>query len=308
MITKIAVLWDSEVNWEGDEPFVDETFNSSYEYFSESAEKEGGEVYIAKYSWWSSGLEKAFVYRNGGWRKVEDVEIDVVFDKYRFDEETVKLKKQLEKEIPVLNPFDLEKLCKDKLLTYESFPDYVAETYEADESSVEGILEKGKAVLKPRYDFGGKGVEVIDSLKDYDFEEGVLVQKFVDSTHGIPSLGVKGVHDLRVIVMDGEPLVSYIRQPESGLISNVHRGGSMENVKLEKVPEKVFDMVEEVDEHLERYSDRLYSIDFIFDENETPWILELNSKPGLGFYSDDRIASWKKPLIDRAAKKLVQMG
>jgi glutathione synthase/RimK-type ligase-like ATP-grasp enzyme len=134
------------------------------------------------------------------------------------------------------------------------------------------------------------------------------VQKFVDSTRGIPSLDVEGVHDLRIVVLDGEPLVSYVRQPKSGLISNVSRGGSMENVELTDLPGEVLDIVEEVDEELEDYSDRLYSVDFIFDEDENPWILELNSKPGLGFYDDKRIASWKKPLMDRVAKKLVQMG
>lgn len=305
----IAVLWDSEVEWSRERPFEKDDFNDSYHYFSESARKVGGEVFIAKYSWWSSeGLEKGFIFRGGEWRKVKNIEIDVVFDKYRFDEETVKLKRRLDDQLPVLNPFELEKLCKDKLLTYERFPEHVAKTYEADESAVEAVLEQGKAVLKPRYDFGGKGVSIIEEMEEYEKSEGLLVQEFIDSAEGIPPLGIEGVHDLRVVVIDGEPVVSYVREPESGLVSNVQLGGSMKNVELDDVPEEALDIVSEVDEKLQEFDHRLYSVDFIFDEVGKPWILELNSKPGLGYYGDEEIAAWKKPLIDRVVNKLVDMG
>lgn len=308
MSAKVAVMWDSEVDWEGEKPFKKGHINTTYEYFSESAAEDGGDIYIAKFSWWNgTGLDKAFTYRNGEWRKVEDIDIDVVFDKYKFDDETIEMKKQIDAEMPVLNSFELEEICKDKLLTYEKFPDHVAATYEASEDTVEQILESGKAVLKPRYDFGGRGVKIIDSIDDYEPEEDLLVQKFVDSTQGAPSLGVEGVHDLRIIVLNGEPEVAFVRTPESGFISNVSRGGTLEKAEMKDIPEQVFEVVEEVDSEMEVYGDRMYSIDFIFDEDERPWILELNSKPGLSFYEDEDIASWKKPLIEKFTAVLTGM-
>lgn len=305
---KIAVLWDSEVEWDRDKPF-EGVMNATYSYFSEVAEKKGAEVFIAKYSWWKDqGLEKAFVYREGRWEKASDIEIDAVFDKYRYDWETVDLKKQLDQELPVLNRFELEKICKDKLLTYQKFPEYVAETSEVETEIVDRYLESGKAVLKPRYDFGGKGVKVIESADELEMSGDLLVQRFIDSSQGIEELGIEGVHDLRVILIDGEPVTAYVRTPESGFISNVSQGGKMTHIELEDLPEEVFEVVDDVDREMEKYGDRMYSIDFIFDPEQRPWILELNSKPGINFYEDENIASWKKPLIDRVVDKLIEMA
>jgi len=68
--------------------------------------------------------------------------------------------------------------------------------------------------------------------------EGKIVQQFVDSGSGIEKLNIEGVHDLRVVVVDGKPVLSYIRQPESGYIANVAQGGTMEFVKLKMCPKK----------------------------------------------------------------------
>ncbi|MBW2994893.1 hypothetical protein KY312_00935, partial [Candidatus Woesearchaeota archaeon] len=35
---------------------------------------------------------------------------------------------------------------------------------------------------------------------------------------------------------------------------------------------------------LKRFKPRIYTVDFIFDKNNKPWLMELNSKPGMFGY------------------------
>lgn len=309
MTCKIGVLWDEEIDWSRPEPYEDGAMNRTYGVFSDLVSEKGGELYVSKYTWHSNGeLEKAYVF-DGEWRRTEAVEIDVVFDKFKFDNETRSIKKQLQVERPVLNRYELEETCKDKLVSYESFPSKVPETCEADKAAVKEMLEEyGRVILKPRFDFGGRGIKVIDSVEGFEPASKQLVQRFIDSSAGIPELGVEGPHDLRVLVLNGEPLAAYIREPDGdGLISNVSLGGSMEFIELEEVPDAAMQIVEEVKKEFDQYNPSYYSVDMIFDENSRPWILEFNSKPGLNFYDDPEIERHKRPVMEKIAETLVDM-
>ncbi len=308
---KISVLWDDEVNGEEGRPFREDIdhMNSSYAIFSEIAEERGGKVFIANFNWIEdTGLRKGFTYRDGGWREVEDVELDVVFDKFKFDDETVPLKKKLNRALPVLNRFDLEEICKDKLLTYQEFPGIIPETKKADRKTVKDMLEKyDRVIVKPRYDFGGKGIEVIEDISEFEPEEDLLVQRFIE-TEGIEELGIEGVHDLRVYVLNGENTLAYIRTPDEGLLSNVHLGGEITFVDLEEVPETALDTVQGVKEKFSKYEPCLYSVDMMIDSDGKPWVLEFNSKPGLAFYEDEEIKKRKLPTVEGLVETLVSMG
>ena len=307
--SRIAVLWDSEVDWQGDKPFNKDYINNSYSVFSNIASRKNSEVVVGKFSWYhNEKLAKAYSFRDGEWVKVENVKIDGIFDKFKFDDETVEIKKEMHSSLPVLNNFELEEICKDKLKTYEKFPEHVPETRIADEENVEQFLdEDGRVVLKPRYDFGGKGVKVIDNIEDYEPEEDLLVQRFVDSSTGITDLGIAGVHDLRVIMVDDKPAATFVRTPDEGFISNVARGGSMHHFEVEEIPEQTLNIAEEVDKKFQDLGKRVYAIDFIFDSEGKPWILEMNSKPGLVFYGDEDIRSWKEPLMEEVVENLVKL-
>lgn len=308
MPRNIGVLWDSEVDWEGETPFKKDYMDDTYQKFSSLASEQEGKVFIAKFSWYSeNGLDKAY-YFDSGWKKVEGVEVDVVFDKFKFDEKTRELKKEINSELPVLNDFELERICKDKLLTYDFFPELVPETVEADEETVEEfIFEDGKAVVKPIYDFGGNGVEVLEKPL-FEEKDDLIVQRFVDSSLGIETLNIEGFHDLRVIVVNGEKQLALVRTPEEGFISNVSRGGSMEFVSVEDLPEKAVEAVDAVVERFQRFEPAVYSVDLIFDKGQKPWILELNSKPGLVFYDDLEIERNKTPLMEKIVEILVSMS
>jgi len=302
MDSTVAVLWDSEVDWDGDNLFKKDYMDSSYVVFSEIAEEKGGQILVGNFSWYSDGeMKKAYQFSDGSWQKVENVSVDGIFDKFKFDDETVPIKKKMHEDLPVLNNYELEKICKDKLLTYEKIR-------EATRENVSEMLERfEKVVLKPRYDFGGEGVRIIDSIEELELDDDLLVQRLVDSSDGIPELEVDGVHDLRVIIVNGEKSTSFVRTPDEGLISNVSRGGTMHNVELENIPESVQPVIDEVEDVFGDLGNRVYAIDFIFDEEDRPWILEMNSKPGLVFYDDPEVREWKEPFMERVVETLLEM-
>ncbi|MFB6292419.1 MAG: RimK family alpha-L-glutamate ligase [Candidatus Nanohaloarchaea archaeon] len=307
----IAVMWDSEVNWDRSVPFREDIdhMNRTYRVFSELVLERRSKAYIANFSWYDSGrLEKAYHFDGDEWRKVEDVPVDVVFDKYKFDDETVPLKKEIQEEKPVLNDFRLEEICKDKLLSYQEFPELLPETREATEENVEEMLEEyGRVIVKPRFDYGGTGIEVLEDASGFETGENKLVQRFVDSSQGINELGIEGVHDLRVYVLNGENMLAYVRTPEEGLLSNVHLGGSITFVELEDVPEAALETVERVKDSFGKYAPSLYSVDMLFDSSGEVWILEFNSKPGLAFYDDEEIRQRKEPTMSGLVDSLVDM-
>ncbi|MFB6213556.1 MAG: RimK family alpha-L-glutamate ligase [Candidatus Nanohaloarchaea archaeon] len=306
MMVSIAVLWDS-VTWEGNEPSEYEPVNPAYRVFSQLAREKGGRVYMAHYSWYRDGaLDRAFCFRDGEWRRVEEVDVDVVFDKSDMSEDSREVKKRVSEELPVINDYRLQELVNDKLESYRSFPDHIPETREADREDVEEMLDDyGRVVLKPRSDYGGTGVEVINSIDDFEPREGLLVQRFVDPTEGLPGFDVSGPHDLRIQVLSGDPAGAQVRVPESGWVSNVHRGGETFFVELEDVPDRALEIVEEVAEVLSAHDPSFYSVDFVFDRDGRPWILELNSKPGLVFYGSEELEESKKKLMEKVVEELV---
>lgn len=301
---KIAVLWDDEIDGKNQEkPFSNDELNEAYELFSEIASGKDNKLFISRFDSCNGGkLDYAYVFNNGSWKQVENVDFDAVYDKYRFDEETIQVKKEMEEEFPVINTFDLEEICKDKFLTYREFPDSVPPTYEPTEENVQKVIEDfGRAVLKPRFDFGGKGIEIVENISEAEHigEPDYIVQAFIDTTEGIDDLEFEGVHDLRIIGVSGEPVLSFVRTQDEGLISNVSQGGELNFIDLEGVPASAFDLFEKVAERFEGYEPNVFALDIAFDGENRPWVLEINSKPGLKVYGDEETKERKSVLMNR---------
>lgn len=301
-MVNVGVLWDSEVEWDHETPF-DYAPDESYSYFSGLADEEGVNLLVAKYTWYDKGrLEKAWVF-NDGWERVEDVELDVVHDKFKSDEETLELKRSIAEDLAIINDPDLEILCKDKLRTFERFQKYTPETWKASDENIEEMLEEyGKIVLKPRRAYGAEGIYIIEERNEIpDIEKSeYIVQRFIDSSGGIEGL-VDGSHDLRGIVVNGKLLGAYIRYNEDSEISNVSEGGEKKALSLEEFPEDAREIVQEVIEELD-YSPAIFSVDFFYDEDGEPWIIELNGKPGLNFFGDGEVKKQVTPIMEELIK------
>jgi len=48
-------------------------------------------------------------------------------------------------------------------------------------------------------------------------------------------------------------------------------------------------------------------VDLFFDEEGEPWIVELNSKPGIGFYGDEEMREQLVPVMDSLAEAFKQL-
>ncbi len=311
----VGVLWDEryiseEFGDQEDGPMYDKGLNDALEYMSVRARERNMRVFVSHYNQYNRGKLKNAWYFDGGWKKDKNVPLDVVLDKFYFNEETKKLKYRIGRDIEILNKPEFEELCKDKLQIYELFPERVPRTFRITLRNHEKVLQKinsGKVVIKPRFGSGGEGVKVVDKekvfkeLMETDKEEmnrgNLLAQEFKDTSGGIPFLDVDGVHDLRIIVVSGNISYSFVRTPKNGYISNVSRGGKIMKVDIEELPDGISKLVNEVDKKLMYYEDRIYSVDLMYNKENRPWIVELNTKPGIKFV-DEEVVESKKKLID----------
>lgn len=301
MTCSIGVLWDKEVDWEGQTPFGNRS-DETYRYLSSLADSRDVKLLLGNYNWYSQGsMDKAWVY-NGGWNRHEDLEVEGVFDKFLYNKKTFELKKRINSEVGIINNPELERICKDKFLTYQKFSNWMPETRKASESAVANMLRKhGKVVLKPRFAYGGEGIHILEEkrLPDIELEE-YIVQEFVDSSEGINDL-VEGVHDLRAIIAGGEVKGSYIRHNSGGEISNVSQGGEKKPLKVEEFPNKAEKIVKNVKRDLGFSDISIYSVDLFFNSEGRPYIIELNSKPGLTVY-DEETKKRIKPVMTELIK------
>ena len=191
----------------------------------------------------------------------------------------------------VINHPDFDALCLDKLKTAKAFPnlspqtDVVHSYKDATEIlSSWNLSEEDLVVLKKNYETEGRGIfilplrEIEESL--YEDWSNVLLQEFVDGSCGVPNLA-EGLHDLRVTVINGEPINSFMRIPKVGsYLANVARGGSGSSVDLAHIPKEVIDLVYEIDESVKQYFPAIYAADFM-NSPKGYKLIELNSRPGM---------------------------
>lgn len=295
----IAVLFTWGIDYSSSAPFPVDELNKSYEVFSKRAKKFGLRVYYANYdSYHMNSFLKQAWYFDKKWKTAKNVEIDFVYN--RFNRAVYKghkkehnaeiVKYEIIKNVGMLNHPELEEFCWDKILVKEYFPEYCPKTFLVN--SIKGLktvvseIKSKKIILKPRYGTLGLGVIVADKNHlPEKIRRNTVVQEFIDSSHGIKGLA-RGMHDLRIIVINGKIDHCHIRTPGKGLlVANVARGGTKRFIQNSRIPEKAVSIVREIDSVLSRFYPRIYSIDLIFDKNQNPYIVECNSAPVIRRYA-----------------------
>ncbi|MCK5025895.1 MAG: ATP-grasp domain-containing protein [Nanoarchaeota archaeon] len=286
----VCVL-SEEVIDEGNKPFQDETDNMGYLRFCEIAKEKGILLYIANlknYNQADDSIRNARTW-DGEWTHKDISKVDFVYDKFPIARDIDGLKEYITKKYGRVNSLEFEDLCKDKMLSYKVFNEFMSKTFTAmsqDEfhEAIKNIPSE-MVVLKPIDGHGGAGIfigskgECKNKWENYPGE--VMIQEFVDSKEGIPELNFKGIHDLRIVVVNGVACSCFIRKPKSGLISNVSLGGEKINVPLEDIPQGAIELFHKVDKKIENHNPRIYSIDMLRQNNGNWKLIELNSKPGI---------------------------
>lgn len=292
-----------------DYPFDDPMYVRCYMELGKYMENLGSELWIVRSADTYKGkmtFSSGWKYSNGEFRDVASpVKGDLIYNKGR--------NLRTGGRDYILNPAGLDAACGlDKHRTFEVFPTLFPSTAEV-ESSAElahavNSMKTEWVVVKPVSGFGGKGVFIGPkeeaSAKTYDYP--VIVQEFVDTSGGIEGV-TPSHHDFRMIIMDGEVFMTFLRTPPSGkLLSNVSQGGIMTVVPERLRPSGALDLVKEVDDKLTVFEHRLYTIDCGYDKSGRWYVFELNDQPGLitpeecGPFKDEYYSRLAQYLIDCA--------
>lgn len=290
---KTVLMLCKTKDWKQDEPFVDGPYDReekirSYEMLSRAMKKHGLTFARASYEWYvgNGEFKQAWVY-DGSWKKAKNVKPDMIWDKTHTDAETLKAKKLIGRSIPIYNDPEFDLICSDKWKTHKLLKEFTPKTILIhNKTDLLKNLDKvsgTRIVLKPRSGSSAKGVVITSKNRlPKTIKKDTLLQEFIPFS-GVPKI-VKGVSDLRYIIIDGKMASVFIRKSTKGLFTNVSRQGRMIFPSYANTPANARKIVREVERRFSKYPHRFYTIDFAFDPEGTPQIIELNAKPALNIY------------------------
>lgn len=308
---KVLILF-GKGDWEKSEPFTNAEYRRSYEYFYTFCKQNNIRMYRASYQWYDYAnhiFKHAWIYegKRGGWKRVFNIKPDLVYDKTKSGSAAYQVKEYISESYSFINDLNFTKIIDNKFVTSLIFPQWSKKNWfvktRADIRKLLPELRSAKIVIKPISESGGKGVHIIDKedLADLEFFGENIVQEFIDSSGGIPGISDKA-HDLRLVFAGDKLVYAYIREPKEGsFLANVSQGGLLTLVPIEKIPPSLDPIIQTVNDTFRSFSNRIFSIDIMFDEYLNPWIVELNSMPGLFFTAEE------KPYMLKLYRELVRM-
>jgi len=264
-----------------DYPFDDDYYVAAYHELAGLMHRKGGQLLIVrdqKTYLGGNDFSRYWAFDGTTFQPHEErVTVGMIYDKGYFVGD---------KGARLLNDAEMNDICTDKFKTYGLFSDLSPRTVVVhDEGELERELEKfgGIVVAKIPDSEGGEGVfidtpDIIrKSIPSYPY----LLQEFIDTSKGIPGL-TNGMHDLRMVGVNGEIVTAYVRVPGEGKkISNISMGGSQVDIGVAAVPEGARALFSEVDRRFSKYPRRVYSADVALNSDGVWKIIEINSKPGL---------------------------
>lgn len=266
-------------------PFDDPDYIRAYAGFHQSCRARGLDLYIVRGGSYQGAMTFAhgWTFVDGALQAVPGpISVDVVYNKGNFQV-------CMRGNERVLNNPAVKKVCDDKWLTYQLFPDIMAKTVLLNAAHWReqiATLPTDLIVIKPTDALGGDGIVVADKAT-FDWAQldprypQFVAQAFIESSAGIPGI-VTGRHDLRLYVY-GTVRFAEIRQPKAGgYLANIAKGGSLFMFPLEKLPKAAWDFYHQIDPTFAAYTPRIYTIDMMF-ENGRPYLVELNAQPGTPF-------------------------
>ena len=275
-------------------------------------------MYRASYQWYDYEkhiFKYAWIYKggNGNWVKVKNIRPDLIYDKTKARLEVYYKKELIGEHYPFINKLDLTRIIDDKFITGIIFSRWSKKNWliknKEELKNILRNLKSEKVVIKPLIESGGKGVQIYDkkeALAKVKIKKENIAQEFIDSSFGVPGISHK-MHDLRAVFVNNKMVYSYIREPKEGsYLANLAQGGTLKIVPKSKLPKSIFPIISYINKTFETFNPRIYSIDFMFDKKGRPWIVELNSMPGLYFTPAEKPSMVKmyKELLDVFKKSL----
>ncbi|MDQ5951750.1 MAG: hypothetical protein QG639_1031 [Patescibacteria group bacterium] len=277
---KIAVFFSSPEPM--DYPLSSPDYWSVYSEIAQEISKKGGLFYVVRGQETYKGkgrFTQSWNFNGDSLKEAGEVIVDVIYDKGRFERDGT---------LPVLNCRKIQDICVDKWKMYTTFPEYCPTTVlvESAEHLAENLsqLTTDSVVFKPQSGAEGEGVliqtkpSLVEQAAELTYP--AVVSNFLDTADGIPGI-MSGVHDLRVMLVDGEiAYCSYRVPPEGGLLANVAQGGELVVVEAKELPAEIVEITHEVDQRMAFCEHRFYCIDFGYTPGG-PKIIEMNSEMGM---------------------------
>lgn len=295
----VLILFSGGESWEQKQPFESEKYVWYYENLYDLAQEKGFQFYRASIDWydWDKKLfAHAWTRENGEWVRAHDIAPDVINDKTMV-RDTIALMPQLQQlaaNHTMVNTPDFSLLANNKLYTSMVFPEfskpYVLVHSREELARLVAEWAGDRVVLKAAMESQGAAVQIVDRehAAGVDMKFPLLVQEFVDTSAGIPNL-VQGIHDLRLVYFGDSLAYSYLRTPAKGkLVANVAMGGNKILIDNEQVPDSVWPLVETIQTRFSAFPPSIYTIDLMFDAEARPWLVEMNTKPGMYFAPDQK--------------------
>jgi hypothetical protein len=267
-----------------DYPFDEDEYRTSYHQLAALVSEAGSQFAIVrdKNTYRGAGeFSQAWIAEDGSFKlQKEPWRADIIYNKCKNDIFAPP-------DARLINAPELERLCTDKWETYQRFPHLFPETLQVQNTQelLWAMQQLGTELIvtKPLGGEGGQGI-VIGTAQEVAAGASVfplLVQGFLDTADGIPGIA-KGLHDLRIISIAGEPVLSYVREPKPGsFLANESQGGLLSEVSLSALPNEALELFRTVDRAMEQFTDRVYSVDMGRSKSGKWQLIELNSKPGL---------------------------
>ena len=269
-------------------------YNALYNYFAKN-NIELCRAPISHYNPQKNDFKEAQFFINNEWIIKTNIVPDMVYDKSKYaisipEKQTRKL---IENNNVFYNSLQLSKLLSDKLLTFNSFKQFSATTVLlTNVSDIQKIkqLNTSRIIIKPLSKSGGEGIYITqkttaetDIIKNDSFP--ILAQDFIDSST-VNNSFVKGCHDIRVIIRNNTPFYVFARIPQKGkFIANVSQGASLNVIPIQDLlnDPTVHRFIHAIMKSVNKLNTtkKLYAIDFMFDNDNNLWLIEMNSRPGL---------------------------
>jgi len=191
---------------------------------------------------------------------------------------------------PLVHKPELNMFLRSKARVFESMPGLHPETIVVPSSKVmeaASAICGSNVVVKPASGSGSKGVYIgpLSGMPDSLDPGQYLVQEFIDTSGGIPELGIRGVHNLRLISVDSKIIGAIGRLP--GQEGVVLRDDIYGKVYLpEELPDsmiKIADSVHNVLRGLPGEGKNVIAVDLMrgvnSTGNEVDVICEINHRP-----------------------------
>lgn len=295
---KVLILFGTS-NWENTFPFSNKEYQTSYEHLYSLAKQDGIRMYRASYKWYDykkNIFKYAWTFETGkGWERMYNIKPDLIYDKTKAGMEAYFKKELIAKHYQFINSLRFTRIMDDKLITSLIFHKWSKKSWIVNNpEKLRSILPKirsKKFVVKPISESGGKEVQILDknvAFEKITFGNDYIMQEFIDSSSGVPGVS-KNMHDLRLVFVNDKLSYCYIREPAEGnYLANLSKGGRFSIVAKDQIPASLAPIIRCANKVFETFNPRIYSIDFMFDENKRPWIVELNSMPGLYFNPQEK--------------------